>query len=495
MGVEFPMAADGRRSTSALGRAVVADALRPVDPAGAKAAEQERDWRRRYLEHFRRLIEAGLPSAEAALAVARGGLDSLHQRMRVVDAGGAETPLASVESATPAGPSPMTVTVTGDGEAERSLTIPYRGERLSGDVLARQLDDWIARGIIEPSCAEAVRAVSAHPEWLALPGRTVVVLGAGAEVGPLPALLGWGAHVVGVDLALSTIWARVLETARSSAGTMKVPVARPPGAAASPAEVGLDLVQDAGLDLAADLPGVADWLAGVEGPLVLGNYVYADGAANVRVASAVDALTVRLLRARPDAALAFLATPTDVFAVPPEAVAESRARFANRGLAAKLTLAASGGRMFREAYAPAFDIDEGPGVNDSMIAQQGPNYVLAKRLQRWRATVARHAGTMVSLNVAPPTKTRSVMKNRALAAAYAGAPRFGVEAFDPATTRVLMAALLVHDLCADTVPARSHPWQDEAHAAAPGGLWRIPYAPRTALPVAAVIGYPGSRRP
>jgi hypothetical protein len=492
MGVEFPMSADGRRSTSALGRAVVADALRPVDPAGAKAAEQERDWRRRYLGHFRRLIEAGLPSADAALAVARGGLDSLHQRMRVVAADGAESELASVVSATPAGPSPMTVTVTGDGEAERSLTIPYRGERLSGDALAGQLDAWIARGIMEPSCAEAVRAVAAHPEWLALPERTVVVLGAGAEVGPLPVLLGWGAHVVGVDLPLPAVWARVLETARQAAGTLEVPVARPPGITASPTEIGLDLVQAAGLDLAADLPAAADWLAAIEGPLVLGNYVYADGAANVRVASAVDALTVRLLGVRPAAALAFLATPTDVFAVPPEAVAESRARFAGRPLAAKLALAASDGRMFREAYTPGSD--EGPGINDSMIAQQGPNYVLAKRLQRWRATVARHEGTTVSLNVAPPTKTRSVTKNRALAAAYAGAPRFGVEAFAPATTRVLMAALLVHDLCTDAGPARSHPWQDEAHAAAPGGLWRIPYAPRSALPVAAVIGYPGSRR-
>ncbi|HEY6501778.1 MAG TPA: hypothetical protein VIZ20_20280 [Streptosporangiaceae bacterium] len=494
MGVEFPESADGRRSTSALGRSVVADALRPVDPAGAKAAESESNWRRGYLRHFRRLIEAGLPSADAALAVARGGLDSLHQRMRVVAADGAESELASVVSATPAGPSPMTVTVTGDGEAERSLTIPYRGERLSGDALARQLDAWIARGIMEPSCAEAVRAVAAHPEWLALPERTVVVLGAGAEVGPLPVLLGWGAHVVGVDLALPTVWARVLETARQGAGTLEVPVARPPGITASPTEVGLDLAQAAGLDLAADLAGVADWLARIEGPLVLGNYVYADGAANVRVASAVDALTVRLLAARPDAALAFLATPTDVFGVPPEAVAESRQRFAERSLAAKLALAASGGRMFREAYTSGSGSGEGPGVNDSMIAQQGPNYVLAKRLQRWRATVARHEGTTVSLNVAPPTKTRSVTKNRALAAAYAGAPRFGVEAFAPATTRVLMAALLVHDLCGGSGPARAHPWQDEAHAAAPGGLWRIPYAPRTALPVAAVIGYPASRR-
>jgi hypothetical protein len=501
MGVEFPESADGRRSTSALGRSVVADALRPVDPAGAKAAEQERDWRRGYLGHFRRLIEAGLPSADAALSVARGGLESLHQRMQVAVADGAEAPLSSVESATPAGPAPMTVTVTGDGEAERSLTVPYRGERLSGDALSRQLDDWIARGIMEPSCAEAVRAVATHPEWLTLPERTVVVLGAGAEVGPLPVLLSWGVRVLGVDLARPAIWARVLETARRSAGTLQVPVARPPGVTSSPTEVGLDLVQDAGLDLAADLPAAADWLAAIDGPLVLGNYVYADGAANVRVASAVDALTVRLLAARPDAALAFLATPTDVFAVPAEAVAESRDRFASRSMAAKLARASSGGRLFREAYPPGVGSGQGSeptrgdghGINDSFIAQQGPNYALAKRLQRWRATVARHDGATVSLNVAPPTKTRSVTKNRALAAAYAGAPHFGVEAFDPATTRTLMAALLVHDLCAG-VAAQVHPWQYEAHAAAPGGLWRIPYAPRTALPVAALIGFPASRR-
>ncbi|MGZ6788231.1 MAG: hypothetical protein ACXVEL_17955 [Nocardioidaceae bacterium] len=40
-GVVFPRAADGRRSTSEVGRAVVADALRRTDPAGARAAEQE----------------------------------------------------------------------------------------------------------------------------------------------------------------------------------------------------------------------------------------------------------------------------------------------------------------------------------------------------------------------------------------------------------------------------------------------------------------------
>ena len=60
--------------------------------------------------------------------------------------------------------------------------------------------------------------------------------------------------------------------------------------------------------------------------------------------------------------------------------------------------------------------------------------------------MARRDGATVSINIAPPTRTRSVLKNRALAAAYAGAHRFGVEVFEPATSQVLMAALLVYDL-------------------------------------------------
>ena len=86
-----------------------------------------------------------------------------------------------------------------------------------------------------------------------------------------------------------------------------------------------------------------------------------------------------------------------------------------------------------------------------------------------------------------------MVKNRALAAAYAGAHRFGVEVFEPATSNVLMAALLVHDLHTDGGPGHAHPWQDEAYAAVHGGLWRRPYAPRSALGLAALLGL--RRRP
>jgi hypothetical protein len=482
-GVDFPVAADGRRSTSALGRAVISDALRRTDPAGALGAEQETNWRSGYLTHFRRLVEAGLRSPDAALAIAGDGLGSVHARMRAVLDDGEETGLDSLLTR-PARRQFGTVTVHGTGPPEPELSLPYRGERLRGDDLARRLDAWVAAGIIEPSCADAVRSVAAHPEWLSLPGRTVGVLGAGSEIGPLPVLLRWGATVAGVDLPRPRIWQRVLEVARAGAGTLHVPVR-------SGQE--RDTAERAGADLAAEVPELTDWLAGQDGSLVVGNYVYADGAANVRVCAAADTVTLRLQAARDDVALGFLATPTDVFAVPGDAVAQSARAYADRPFAVKVAArplrTLSAGRLLRRAYRP----DADPGINDSLVAQQGPNYALAKRLQRWRASVARDSGATVSLNVAPPTRTRSVVKNRALAAAYAGAHRFGAEVFEPDTTRVLMAALLVHDLQAGGGPAHAHPWQDEAYAAAHGGLWRIAYAPRSVLGLAALLGYGAAR--
>jgi hypothetical protein len=65
--------------------------------------------------------------------------------------------------------------------------------------------------------------------------------------------------------------------------------------------------------------------------------------------------------------------------------------------------------------------------------------------------------------------------------------------FDPSTSNVLMAALLVHDLHTGGGPGHDHPWQDEAYAAAHGGLWRAAYAPRSALGLAAVLGYGATR--
>ncbi|MFC5676545.1 hypothetical protein [Aeromicrobium endophyticum] len=461
-GVAFP----SDSSTSAA-RTVMADALRKADPVGARAVENETNWRRNYLVHFRRAVEAGVGEATAAHAIAADGLRSAHDLMRFGD-----LPLDQAIDGSALTQAFHTRTVEGAGEAETELSIPYRGQRLSGRALVDQLDRWVADGVITRSASEAVQTVQDNPQWLRLDGDTVVVLGAGAEMGPYRALLRWGAQVVALDLPRDDVQERIRTLATESAGRTFVP-----------ARI-LTHGDDTGADLLTELPGIAHWLGGLPGRLVLGNYCYADGGTHVRLSMAADALAQHLVDQRDDTALAFLATPTDTFAVPAEEVQRANELYSSRSRLVRAPLRmVSGGRLLQRHYPPGAD----PGICDALVPQQGPNYALAKRLQRWRATTARASGTTVSLNVAPATRTRSVVKNKALAAAYAGSHRFGVEIFDPATSNTLMAALLVHDLRAGAAP-QAEPWQDEAVNAAHGGLWTAAYDPRSALGLAAVLG-------
>ena len=490
-GVAFPRTDGDKRSTTVTGRAVFADAARPVDARLAERIAAERDWHKRYLVHARELLEARLRSAQHSMAVPQAGLDSLHRRF-VFARGGEDLPLAAAIAA-PTGPAFDTVAITGEGERERELSVPYKGQRLRGDDLHRQLDRWVAKGTVEPSFAEAVRAVLRHPEWLDLSDRRVAIMGAGAEMGPLHSLSRWGATVLPVDLPHAALWQRILTTVRGGCGRALVPVRGRAAAADDDA-----LAEVSGADLITDLPEVCAWLAAADGPLTLGNYVYADGAVHVQVAMAVDALCEHLTARRDDVSLAVLATPTDVFAVPEDAVAMAQERYAEGGLRRRLEHGArmvSRGAVFSPNYPGVITTEEGLrfGIADCLVAQQGPNYALAKRLQRWRASVARAQGTLASVNIAAPTRTRSVLKNRALAAAYAGARRFGIEVFDPSTSNTLMAALLVHDLRNTKAPAQpdvplEHPLQLFIQGANHGGLWRNPFAPRSVLSLAVLLG-------
>ena len=468
-GVVLPAHGESR-SSSAFGRDVVVAALGEVDPIGARAAAAETDWRRGYPPHLLRAVEVGLLGPEATGATARAGLAAVHARMRwQPDPQADDRPLA--EALAPATPL-RTRTVQGRGPAETEFSLPFRGRRLRDDQVVAKLDDWVTRGILEPGVRDGVVDVLHHPEWLRLDGWTVAVLGAGAEMGPLRALLRWGADVAAVDLPRPQPWADLTALAHGGAGRLFLPVGpddRP------------------GADLLHDLGSVAAWIGTLPGRPVLGNYVYADGITNLRLSAATDLLATGLLTDRPDAALAYLATPTDAFVVPAEAVAHSNAAYGRPGGWSRVRgplRAASGGRLLRRQYAPG----DAPGVNDSIVPQQGPNYLLAKRIHRWRAAAAAADGRVVSMNIAPPTRTRSVLKNRALAAAYAGAHRFGVEVFDPATSNTLMAALLVRDLQTAGSVAAQGGWRAEATQAAHGGLWRTAYDPRSALGIAAVLG-------
>ncbi|MBO7706724.1 MAG: hypothetical protein J6S68_14035, partial [Acinetobacter sp.] len=124
----------------------------------------------------------------------------------------------------------------------------------------------------------------------------------------------------------------------------------------------------------------------------------------------------------------------------------------------------------------------------------------AKRIQQWRATLARSEGQRVSINIAPSTTTHSVTKNPLLKAAFNGASLFDVEAFKPATTNAIMAALWIHDLrnpesVANPEVNLEHPLELMMHGANHGGLWRVAYLARTALPFAALYGFAADKLP
>ena len=486
-GVAFP-AVDGRRSTSATGQAVLGDAARPVDTDLAAAVENEREWRKAYPVHVRALVEAELRSEATETAVPRAGLDSLHERFVFVRQG-QDLPLEQAMAA-PDGRL-ETARITGRGTPERDLLVPYEGRALKGDALHRQLDRWVDSGTVEPSFAEAVRLVMDNPDWRDLSDRTFAILGAGAEMGPVASLAAWGADMALVDLPRQNLWDRVLHTVRDGAGSATVPLQH---GVRDPDDLD-EITSATGADLLTQLPEVGTWFDELSGPVTLGNYVYADGADNVRVSVAADALTARLCARGSEVSVAVLVTPTDVYAAPEEAVLDSMDRFAESGGVSRVARAASRGRVYAPNYEGLVTTPGGDryGIADCLVAQQGPNYALAKRMHRWRARLARAQGHVVSANVAPATSTRSVTKNRILAAAYAGAPRFGVEVFEPATSNTLMAALLVHDLRNPKAPGNPdvtlpHPLDLFAQQAGHGGMWRNPFAPRSVLTMAALLG-------
>lgn len=482
----FPRLADGRRSTTETARAVFADALRVTNSTAAQRAEAERRWRRNYIVHARQLVDEAVRAPQAVPAIAQAALGSLYARLQFVR-GGETMPLGEAARSGSARAVLRERVVAGVSKAGPApLAVPYRGQILSGDGLRRQLDRWEADGLVEPSFAQALWRVQAHPEWLDLADQRFALLGAQAEMAPLPWLLRWRAQVWAVDLPQAPIWQKLLRLAHAGNGALHVPLRD-----AADARAG-DLAQQAGADLVRDLPEIAAWLRQMEGPLVVGAYAYLDGAQHVRVAAAMDAIQAQLAAERSDLMLAMLATPTDAYAVPAEPLQAAHAAFDRRRAAARLGAALTLGRAFAR-NGQLQDAGGIGGIVDALVIQQGPNYTLAKRLQQWRALAARHAGTPVSIHVAPPALTGSVLHNRLIAAAYRAAGRFGAQAFEPPTAAALMAALLVHDLrhpeaAANPATALAHPLRLLSEAACHGGLWRMPFAARSVLPAAALLG-------
>ena len=499
-GVSFPVGGDGQRRSTGTGRAIVADAARVVDLPLAGQIEATSDWRKGYLRPLRSLVMDAAVDPSVAYSIAEAGLASAHRRLRFVRQT-QETSIADA-MATPREGHIGTITIRGTVQREPELMLQHTGRRLVDSDLRRQLAHWVESGTTEPGVAEAINLVLDNPDWLDLRDLHFAVLGAGAELAPTRSLLRWGANVHAIDLPGPSTWSRLIEMTRTTAGTLHIPVrhdrdGHPPfmlGANVHPDEDDI-VAGGAGVDLLSDAPEIAYWLSNAPGPLIVGCYAYADGGLHTRLSVAADAIVERLLSSRTDVTFAALATPTDAFLVPMQAVEESQRRWGARGLGQLLQSPLRLAGQFEPNYTETFLDIHGRefGINDSLVQQQGPNYALAKRLQHWRAFQCLRDGRPVSLNIAPATRTQSVLRNRLLAAAYAGAGRFGVEVFEPATSTTVMAALLVHDLrnpasLGQPGIAPVQPLDLLTTKAVHGGLWRAAYSPRSVLGVAALLG-------
>lgn len=252
-----------------------------------------------------------------------------------------------------------------------------------------------------------------------------------------------------------------------------------------------DMAEAAGCDLLSELPEITAWLLNVRpgDRLVIGAYAYLDGALFLRVSVAMDALIDVLLTKRkgPKAAVCYLCTPTDAHVCPPAAVEQAKTEFKRAPLWQQLFSGICSifapRRALKKNYSskgPIQDKDTGKPIHicDATVVDQGPNYILAKRLQHWRAVSARANGHVVSTNIAPSTRTISVCSNKMFALSYAGMHSFKpFEVFDPDTSNSVMTALLINDLrnplsVASPDRVLTNPMELFAENSFHGGAWR-----------------------
>ena len=326
----------------------------------------------------------------------------------------------------------------GGAEPRRGFAVPHHGRELEGSDLRAQARRWVDAGVAEPSLLPALDAANSHPEWFDLSRTTVVVLGAGGGAGPAAGVVVLGAQVLAVDLPDADRWRRIIAAAEGTPGCC---MSRCPGVSVAASGADADEVaQVAGADLLTRLPDVAAWIAGFDGPVVLGNYLYADGATECAPVGGVrraGPVPVRpWLRSHPCFPCHPLPTPSrwaPTSCWTPGSAGIGTCWPGRPGGRCGWRTCSS--RTIRRCCVTTTAETCRP---TAWCRSRGPNYLLAKRMQRWRAVVNRESGLRVSLNVALATRTRSVVKNRLLAAAYAGAGRFGMEIFEPDTTNALM---------------------------------------------------------
>jgi hypothetical protein len=475
-GLVWPMiGTTGERSTTETNKSILAAAVGVVNFTKCDAILNCKKWRFQYMKHLTLLVEEQCTSSENAIKIAQAGLDKAYELFEFITPDGKSQ---SFQEAMTMSSSKEPFFYTGFIQGTKPkvtnqmIEVPYQGKILSGESLKDQIQKWVDYGTIEPSCGKAMQTCIDHPEWvsnISSKDRYFVLLGAGSAMGPLLVLMALGANVIAIDLDRPNIWQRLIKIAKESSGTMTFPLKIDPTKTTNMTD---DMIyNNAGCNLFTHTPMIRDWLL----PLypgtafTIGCYAYLDGALHVQVSLAMDAICRDLSEHRKNTSLAYLCTPTDLHLIPKDAY---DAQISNYKFLRKNPRPPIVGSKDGEVYYL---------VNGISVAQ-GPNYALAKRMQHWRAIIARSKhNCIVSSNIAPSTSTASVVHNRTFAWAYEGMPYFKpYEIFAPETSNAVMSTLLIYDINDPTSISHpkttiSNPNQLFSYNAFHGGVWRCAY--------------------
>ncbi len=420
-------------------------------------------------------FEARRAASPERTAIAREMLVETQESLRFVDDGGEK--ILAEHLSSHAEPLPLDeLRLVGAGRM--TPRIEHEGRSYVGRSLGDLAETLLERAHATRAACDALHwlAASFGEEQIDLGGRRFAILGAGAELSPVPLLLEAGADVLWLDL---TEPPEGLVKDSQLSGRLFVPR----GAANI-------------LEQPAEIAATIEAFAG-SSPVHVGLYAYAPGQSQEwRLAAAMNAI-VRSLPAGVADSVGLFVSPTSPAVIQPEDE-EAAARRLDEAPLWQRALRAAG----RLPDGP-FEY-EGTVVSRAVVPLQGASYQAAQYLAKLLASEvwALHgndlegAGTplRVSANTAAITRTRS-LSTPIFEAAFLGAPSFGVATLAPETTRWLNGLLVLHDLLADPPDADSAAERARAlHAQqVHGGIYALPYALDPAITAAALIGL--GRRP
>lgn len=347
--------------------------------------------------------------------------------------------------------------IDGGAAKPKAFSLLLDEEDLSGS----ELVDYMVAMHVEQRCqagaVEAMEDLVSHPEWLENIEESVfVLLGAGSSVSPARQLLAWGAHVVAIDTIEVLGMTKLMDAAVRCAGKLTV---APPDCR----------------DVMANPVGIAKWLtSSFDERIVLVDTVNRFGADWLYTAAANDLIGRLVCTARPDTALAWCGVPFDAYMLPEDA--PMRRHIGASPVSSAIDFYA---RLRRLPQARV------GGVFNGLTDYRGAILAAVKRIERWRATVEREAGRVISYSVMPYTTLAETM-NRTARMLDVGFRYFGYTSSHSENTGAFAAAMLMWDL---NNPDKIR--EDDffmVSRAVDGAVFSVPYEPGTLTLPMRIVG-------